>query len=288
MSTLPEPVHLLTSTGSGAVFAHGAHVVSWMPAGDGDGEVAEVLFLSRRAEFDTATAIRGGIPICFPWFGPGRAPGMSPAHGFARIAPWHLASVDDGPERASAVFRLTEADATSEWFPGAFAAEVTVSFGTELEISLAITNTGSASFSYEDALHAYFAVGDVGRIRIEGLDGAAYVDKTLGPDASARTQAGDLTITGEIDRVYRSSGQIRIIDPVLERAILIDKDGSADTVVWNPWVDKARTIADLADEEWREFVCVEAANALGAAVELAPGERHVTGIRVRVAPAAAR
>ena len=154
--------------------------------------------------------------------------------------------------------------------------------------TLAVTNTASASFSYEDALHAYFAVGDVGRIRIGGLDGAAYIDKTLGPDAAARTQAGDLTISGETDRVYRSSGQIRIADPVLERMILIDKEGSADTVVWNPWVDKARTMADLADEEWREFVCVEAANALGAAVELAPGARHVTGIRVRVAPAAER
>lgn len=280
MSALPEPVHLLTAAGSGAVFAHGAHVVSWMPAGDG--EVGEVLFLSRKAEFDTTTAIRGGIPVCFPWFGPGRTPGMSPAHGFARTATWHLASVDDGAERATATFRLTEADATSEWFPGAFTAELRVSFGAELEVALTVANTGTAAFSYEDALHAYFAVGDVERVRIEGLEGARFIDKTLGPDAPARSQAGDIAITGETDRVYRSTGQIRIVDPVLERMLVIDKEGSASTVVWNPWVEKARALPDLADDEWREFVCVEVANTLDDAVELAPGERHITGIRVRV------
>lgn len=279
MSALPEPVHLLTSTGSGAVFAHGAHVVSWMPAGDG--EVGEVLFLSRKAEFDTRSAIRGGIPICFPWFGPGRTPGMSPAHGFARTATWHLGSVDDGAERATATFRLTEADATSAWFPGAFTAELRVSFGTELEVALTVANTGTAPFSYEDALHAYFAVGDVERVRIEGLDGAEFIDKTLGPDAPARSQAGDIAITGETDRVYRSTGQIRIVDPVLERMLVIDKEGSSSTVVWNPWVEKARALPDLADDEWREFVCVEVANTLDDAVELAPGERHITGLRVR-------
>jgi glucose-6-phosphate 1-epimerase len=285
MTALPEPVHLLTASGSGAMFAHGAQVVSWMPARDG--EVGEVLFLSRKAEFDTRAPIRGGIPVCFPWFGPGRAPGMSPAHGFARTAQWHLASVDDGPDAAVAIFRLTEADATSEWFPHAFEAELCVSFGGALQVALTVTNTGTAAFSYEDALHAYFAVGDVERIRIEGLDGAEFVDKTLDPDAGPRIQTGDITIIGETDRVYLSSGPIRIVDPVLDRIIVIDKEGSADTVVWNPWVDRARAIADLADDEWREFVCVEAANTLGQAVSLAPGEQHRMCIDVRViAPSA--
>lgn len=278
MSALPEPVHLLTSTGSGAVFAHGAHVVSWMPAGDG--EVGEVLFLSRKAEFDTESAIRGGIPICFPWFGPGRTPGMSPAHGFARTATWHLASVDDGAERATATFRLTEADATSEWFPHSFTAELRVSFGTELEVALTVANTGTAPFSYEDALHAYFAVGDVERIHIEGLDGAEFIDKTLGPAAPPRTQIGDVTITGETDRVYDATGQVRIVDPVLKRTLVIDKEGSSSTVVWNPWVEKARALPDLADDEWREFVCVEAGNIGSYAVALEPGAHHTTVMRV--------
>lgn len=282
MSALPEPVHLLTASGSGAVFAHGAQVVSWMPAGAG--EVGEVLFLSRMAEFDTANAIRGGIPVCFPWFGPGRTPGMSPAHGFARTAQWHLASVDDGADAAVAVFRLTEADATSEWFPHAFTAELRVSFGATLQVALTVANTGTATFSYEDALHAYFAVGDVERIRVEGLDDTEYVDKTLEPDAQPRIQSGEVTITGETDRVYLSEAQIRIVDPVLDRAIVIDKEGSASTVVWNPWIDKARALADLADDEWREFVCVEVANIGARAVELAPGEHHTTVMRVAVSP----
>ena len=276
MGALPEPVHVLASEATGAISAHGAQVLSWVPAGG-----AEVLFVSRAARFDSDSAIRGGIPVVFPWFGPGRIVGMSPAHGFARTAPWRLLRVDDGPDTATLEFGLTEHDATSGWFPHPFDARLIVTFSRALQVSLSITNTGDEPFSFEDALHTYFRVGDVERVRMEGLDGATFIDKTR--DGAEAIQQGDITITGETDRIYASTGTTRIVDPLLGRTITIAKTGSADTVVWNPWVDRVRALGDLGDDEWRDFVCVEAANIGPRAVELAPGATHATAITVTIA-----
>ena len=277
MTALGEPLHLQTRSATGAVFGHGAHVVSWIPAGHG-----EVLFVSRDAVFDTGTAIRGGVPVIFPWFGPGRTPGMSPSHGFARTALWHLMAVEDGPDVARVEFRLTEADATSPWFPEPFEATLSASFGSELEIALTVRNTGGEVLSFEDALHAYFAVGDVEQVRIEGLDGVEYFDKTAPAGSPPGRQAGDLRCSGETDRVYDSTAPVRIVDPVLGRAITIEKSGSGSTVVWNPWPEVAGRLPDLAEGEWRRFVCVEPGNARGQAVELAPGATHRTAMQVGV------
>jgi glucose-6-phosphate 1-epimerase len=275
MGALPEPVHVLASEATGAISAHGAQVLSWVPDGG-----AEVLFVSRAARLDTGSAIRGGIPVVFPWFGPGRVAGMSPAHGFARTAAWRLLRVDDGADTATVEFGLTEQDATSEWFPHPFEARLTVTFGRELRVGLAVTNTGRAPFSYEDALHTYFRVGNAERVRIEGLDGATFVDKTH--EGERAIQQGGVVITGETDRIYASTATARIVDPVLGRTICVAKAGSADTVVWNPWVDRARALGDLADDEWGEFVCVEAANIGRSAIDLVPGASHVTAVNVRI------
>lgn len=275
MSPLPDPVNLRVAAAHGASYAHGAHVVSWAPAGSG-----EVLFVSRDAIYDSGTAIRGGIPVIFPWFGPGRTPGMSPSHGFARTAAWHLVSVEDGPDIARVHYRLTHHDATSDWWLTPFEAGLTAEFGEHLRVSLAVKNLHTEHVSYEDALHAYFRVGDVERISISGLEGAEYSDKTLGTGATTQRQNGRIVIVGETDRVYASTGPVMIHDPSLRRDIVIEKSGSTSTVVWNPWVELAAKLADLADDEWREFVCVEVGNALEDAVVLAPGEAHITTMKV--------
>ena len=144
-----------------------------------------------------------------------------------------------------------------------------------------MTNTGSTPLRFEEALHAYFRVADVEEVRIRGLDGVAYLDKT---DKDLRkTQAGDIIITSETDRVYLDTqGPIELEDPTLGRRIRLEKSNSSNTVVWNPWVDKAKALPDLGDREWKQMVCIEGSNAGSAVVNLPSGAQHVMREDIRV------
>lgn len=271
-------LRVATPAATGEVYLNGGHVTAWTPAGH-----APVLWMSGSSNFTAGQAIRGGIPICFPWFGPGREPGL-PAHGFARVAQWRLREAREEDGAATLVLELTDADvadlpAAGSW-PHPFTATLTATFAAELTVALEVHNTGQAELTYEEALHTYFAVEDVRAIAVQGLDGAGYLDKAPDAPAPRAVQRGAVTFTGETDRVYDTAATAVIVDQ--DRSIGISKDGSANTVVWNPWVDKAAAMADFGDEEWPEMVCVETANALDAAITLAPGERHVMTARYTV------
>ncbi|KAA9395341.1 D-hexose-6-phosphate mutarotase [Kocuria coralli] len=274
MTALQQPLTLANVQGTATVYEQGAHVASWTPA-----QQDPVLFLSRKAVFAEGKAIRGGVPICFPWFGPGRSGDRSPAHGYARTIPWRPVSATD----EEAVFRLTEADLPEQAraeFPHEFSCEYTVTVGAALEMKLATTNTGGEPMEIEEALHAYLAVGDVRQAGVQGLDGVSYVDKVTGK--TDMKQSGEIVISGETDRVYRSGGPVSVVDPLLGRTLRITTSGAADTVVWNPWEDNARAIGDFADDEWTAMICVEAANALDDYVTIAPGETHEIVYRLEV------
>ncbi|RLY94246.1 D-hexose-6-phosphate mutarotase [Kocuria tytonicola] len=270
MTRLPEPLSLTSAAGSGAVLSHGAHAVSWAPEGRDP-----VLWMSSRAHNETGRAIRGGVPICFPWFGPGRTGDMEPAHGFARTAQWQL--VEQGQDEhgnAFAEFTLSPQDVAEELraaFPHEFRARLRMTVGERLRLELTVTNTGSETFEMEEALHTYLHVGDSRRISVSGLAGASYFDKVA---KEQRTQVGDLTITGETDAVFAHRGEVRVTDPALERVLVVSKEGSDSTVVWNPWADKAVGMSDFADDEWKTMLCVEAGNVMGSPVRLAAGEAH--------------
>ena len=278
MTRLPAPLTLTGSWGSGSVHAHGAHVMSWDPAGHDP-----VLWVSSRATDSYGSAIRGGIPVCFPWFGPGRTGDRTPSHGFARVVEWRRTTGPDPAADTAAVrFELTHEDLEPRWreaFPYGFRAVYTVEFGAELTASLEVHNTGGEAFDFEQALHTYLAVGDCRRIGIEGMDGVGYHDKVTGRDA---VQSGTLRLTGETDRVFYTTGGARVRDPVLGRTLAVGTEGSATTVVWNPWREKAAGMADFGRDEWTGMVCVEAANVLDAAVTLAPGQTHVLSQRIAV------
>ncbi|GAB3710860.1 D-hexose-6-phosphate mutarotase [Mariniluteicoccus flavus] len=265
------------SAGRFKVFDHGAHITTWSP------DATPVLFLSGEALFQAGKAIRGGIPICFPWFADGRDGHAKPAHGPARLARWRLDHVDEVDGVTSLEWRLDEADLVG--LPGAdaaprhFEAICRQRFGDRLEVAFSVRNTGEASFGFETALHTYFHVGDVERVSLDGLAGSDFLDKVTG---ATDTQRGAVTFTGETDRVYDSTATVTIVDPALGRRIVVEKENSATTVVWNPGAEKARGIADLADAEWRQFVCVETANAGEAAIRLTPGESHVMRLVVGV------
>lgn len=270
------PVTFSTPAASGTIYPHGAHVTAWTPAGE-----KPVLWLSRESLFVPEKAIRGGVPICFPWFGKGRSGKMSPAHGVARILPWReIARRDDG-----ATFELTDADlqdpAARAQFPHKFTAHYAVTFGETLELRLTVRNTDTAAFSYEEALHTYIAVSDVREIAVTGFNGVTYFDRAGGRNET-HTQAGDIRFTAETDRIYLTAATARIVDPGWNRTIVVERENSATSVVWNPGAELAAGMADFGDDEWPGMVCVEGANALADAIELAPGAEHTLGYRLRV------
>lgn len=251
-----------------AVLDSGAHVIAWTPPGRNP-----VLWLSPLASFAPGSAVRGGVPVVFPWFGAGPSGDRTPAHGFARTASWRRASVVNdlaGSGRLEVRHQLTEAGTRS----AAFAAELAATFTTQrLVVSLAVTNTGTAPFRYEEALHTYLAVADVATVTVEGMEGCRYLDKVAGvPDELVQT--GPVRFDGEVDRVYRHSTDAVVIDPGWGRRLRIGKTGSANTVVWNPGAVKGAALADVGPH-WPGFVCVEAGNVRDAAIVLEPGEQHI-------------
>jgi len=259
-------LRLSNDYGCAEILLHGAHVTSYTPAGE-----VPVLWMSEKSLFAPGEAVRGGIPVCWPWFGPDPA-GKFGGHGFARVSEWRVVETTQSPAgKSSVTLELTEQDVDKKFAPQPFKLQYTVTLGTALMAALKIFNTSDEVLNYSGALHSYFNVADASALQIEGLNDCAYADKVLNVDA---VQNGNVVIDREIDRVYRNtSGIVRIIDPVFKRVIKVAKSGSTSTVVWNPWVEKSKRMADFGDEEYHTMVCVEAANAAAANDErsLVPG-----------------
>ncbi len=261
---------------NGLIYLHGSHVAAWHPSG-----AQEVLWMSAKSVFQPDKAIRGGVPICFPWFGPLAGVAGAPAHGFARTRAWTLESIQQNSAGVTVVMKLADDEATRAAWPHDFVLRHRVTFGAQLVMSLELTNTGNSAFKAEEALHTYFTVGDVRQVRVKGLAGAHYIDKVDGK--KEKTQAGDIDITGETDRVYFNTAATAVIeDPSLRRRISIAKEGSRDTVVWNPWIAKAKAMADFGDDEWPTMICVETCNVGANAVEVKPGATVVLTARIAV------
>lgn len=272
---LPPPHSVDTSTCTGEIHDQGAQVTEWAPAGAGP-----VLYLSSAVRLERGASIRGGVPVCWPWFGPGRVAGMSPAHGFVRTAPWQLVERVHSDDAVAFTHRITSDTATSPHWPHAYAVELRSRFGRTLEISLTSTNTGEEPVDLEEALHAYLVVGDIGTVSLEGLEGKSFFDKVSGDE---RRQSGPVTFEGETDVVFGTSDPVTVVDPTLGRRLVITTAGAGNVVVWNPWEAKAAEVADIGADDWRHFVCVEGANVFDNAVALAPGESRTMAYSIEVA-----
>ena len=272
---LPK-VSVSSPEAAGEMYLHGAHVTSWKPAG---GE--EVFFLSSQARWEDGRAIRGGIPVCFPWFGDKADDPKAPAHGFVRTKAWQLQSIAQAGS-AVTVSMFTESDEnTQKWWPAEFRLVHRATFARELSLELEMTNTGRTPLRFEEALHAYHRVGSIEAARVRGLDTVHYLDKT--DSDREKVQQGAIVVDSETDRVYLdTTDAIELEDPALHRSTLVSKQNSRTTTVWNPWVRKAQALADLGDGEWREFICIETCNAGDFAVALGPGQQHTMKAVVRV------
>lgn len=250
------------------VALHGAHVMEWKPAG-----AEEVLYLSPDAIFKEGKAIRGGIPLCWPWFNAHPSDPSQPSHGVARSTFWVLEAASEDENGVLLRFGLDR----SGWH-----ARVAVRMGKSLEIALESLNPGSEPIHISGALHSYFRVGALDQVQLSGLEDAPYLDTSGDGKKVKRQQDGLVLFNGEVDSIYDSAGCVELIDEALGRTIVIEKTGSPSTVVWNPWVEKAAALGDLPDEGYRDFVCVEAAIANDKAVTVEPGGSYLLGTRISV------
>lgn len=247
---------------------HGAHLLEWTPAGQ-----KPVLYLSPQSSYEVGKAIRGGVPVCWPWFGPHATDSALPSHGFVRNRFWQLEHASEDASGVSLKFTIQDDAETRAIWPHAFHLTMECTLGATLSLALTMKNTGETDFTVTDALHTYFTVGDISRVSIGGLDGAEYLD-TRGGARQAHLQSGNITFAGEVDSLYRTSAPATIHDTAWQRIITVKPEGSHTTVVWNPWKEKAARLTDLPDEDYHDFVCVETANAWQDHIDLAPGATH--------------
>jgi glucose-6-phosphate 1-epimerase len=259
-----------TPAAEGELYLHGAHVTRWAPRGQ-----KPVLFVSSNSLFAPGKAIRGGVPVIFPWFGPRSDGRPGPAHGFARTLEW---SVEETRLRDDARVEVTLALAPNETTRALgydeFHLRFRVTFGAELQMELEIRNDTQASLNCEEALHTYFAIGDIHQVTVSGLEGTTYIDKTDG--FQRKTQGVEpMRIAQERDQVHLSTpGTCVIHDPAWNRRIVVKKSGSNSTVVWNPWIEKTKGMADMAPGDWKQMICVETGNVADNTLRLVPGESH--------------
>lgn len=267
----------VTAVGSSAeIYLHGAHVTDFRRRGE-----APLLFMSQCSRFAPGQPIRGGVPIIFPWFGPREG---STAHGFARTVEWQLLETVALPDGGATLRFGFPAGPESSLWPS-FTAYYVVTVAESLSLELVLTNTSpAAELSIENCLHTYFTVGDIGAVSVRGLKGVEYLDKV--ENFARKTEGGDaITVTGEVDRVYLgTTGAVEICDASLKRRIIVEKRGSASTVVWNPWIAKAQQMADFANDEYLRMICVESGNVAANKLELAPGKSSALKVNLSAKP----
>jgi len=252
------------------ISTYSGQLLSYRPLGQKD----DLLFVSDKAYYEDGKAIKGGIPVCWPWFGADPDARGRPAHGFVRNRQWEVSaseSLADGSTRV--VLDLTDSDATRSIWPHPFKLSIEITVGDTLRVALLTHNTGDNSITISQALHTYLRVGDISKVRVLGLDGTEYLDKM--DNSSRKTQAGPVTIDGEVDRIYTGvTGELVIDDASLARKIRITSRGCSTAVVWNPWVETAASMGDLDDNDYRKMLCVETANAGPETIAIAAGGEY--------------
>jgi dihydroxy-acid dehydratase len=268
--------------GRATICLQGAHVVSFRPKSQQE----PVVWVSDAAKFAPGKSIRGGAPVCWPWFGAHASEASFPAHGFARTVPWTVVgSRKRNDAKTELTLQLADSEQTRKQWPHATRLTLTVIVGDKLELQLATTNLGDLPMQIGEALHTYLQISDVGSVKITGLEGCTFHDKV--DNFARKKQSGAIALKSEVDRVYVNTPAACVIeDAGLNRRIRIAKTGSLSTIVWTPWTEKAGQMGDMGKGKsgtgWREMVCVESANAMDNLVTVAPGETHTLAVTYSV------
>ncbi len=272
-------IEINNAKASAVISVYSGQVLSFRPKS----ETHDVMFLSDKAYYQTGKAIKGGVPICWPWFGSDPESLGRAAHGFVRNRMWNMVrslTTTDGDTQVT--LSLSDTPETQAIWPQAFELILVVTVGESLTVELITHNRGELPFSVTQALHTYFQVGDITEVQVFGLDGVKFLDKTDG--GIEKNQIGAVTINEEVDRVYTNvtATELVIADPKFDRRICITAQGSKTAIVWNPWVDITAGMADLEDADYQRLICVETANAADDVVTVTPGSeaRLVANYRV--------
>lgn len=269
-------IQIATAAASAEIYLHGAHITSWIPSG-----AKEMIFVSESSLWEDGRAIRGGIPVCFPWFRAKRDDPAAPAHGFVRTKSWALESLSANGDSIQVTLATESDESTRHWWPYDFHLQLRIEVGAQLALELVASNTGRSTFQFEEALHTYHHVGDVMQTSLGGLNRVSFLDNHDGNQE--KIQHGDIVLVEATDNAYlNTASSLTIDDRVLQRRIQIDKQNSRTTIVWNPWESGAKALADLGDHEWTQMLCIEASNILGSAVMLKPGEGHRMAVTISV------
>lgn len=272
--------HLLSPVARAAVALQGAHLLDYQRHGE-----PPLLWLSEAAQLRRGMAVRGGVPICSPWFGAAEHAGL-PAHGLARTAPWrpiYSAQEADGSVVLELELLLSSAQVLEE-VGAPLQLRYRIRMGETLSLSLQSTNTGHTPARLSEALHSYFHISDVAQVTLHGLYGHSYIDK-VAQGARSVERNGIIHIEGEFDRIYLDHcGVCEIRDPQFARTITIRSRGSRSTVVWNPGADKAAAMTDMSGDGYRQMLCVESGNAADNRIELNPGAVHTLAVEYGIAP----
>jgi len=271
-------VHVDVPEVKATIYLQGAHLTAWQPAG-----FEPVILLSHTSEFAVGKAIRGGVPVVFPWFAGDKKrdridghPG--PSHGFAKTQEWTLESVKRERDAMLLTLTLGPTDLSRAMGYDHFKLSLAVRVGHELSMELTVTNTGEQPLHFEEAFHSYYEVADVHEVSITGLESTSFIDKTDG--YKVKPAAGEpIRFTGTLDRAYNNTAAACTIHDVAgRRRIMLRKSGSNSTVVWNPW----KALPDLGEWDWHEMVALETANIGENAIELAVGASSTMGAHVRL------
>jgi D-hexose-6-phosphate mutarotase len=266
----------LTSAGATAqLYLLGAHLTQFQPNGE-----PPVLWVSAKSNYEPGKEIRGGVPVILPWFAKPADNPEAPQHGLVRTVEWNLVESHAQGAEVGVTLSLASTPAMHKWFPHDFEASFSVKLTNTLKMTLQMRNPTAKAWKFEEALHTYFAVSDVRKIRVDGLSGAPYWSKV--ENVTGCTKDGPITFAGRTDRVYlNTTSACTIQDPDLGRKIVIDKTNSASAVVWNPWIEQAQLMPDFGLDEWTGMVCVETCNIRDNAIELAPGKSHQMTAKLR-------
>lgn len=260
-----------TSKAAAIISLHGGQVLSYQPVNTEH----DLLFLSNSAYYQTGKAIKGGAPVCWPWFAAHPEDDTLPFHGLVRNQLWRVESSecrDDNTIVITLIF--TDNEYTRQHWPYEFELREVITIGDKLGIELTTTNTGRDTFTITEAIHTYFNVGDINQVQVTGLENKTYLDKV--ERFKEKTQPGPISIDQEVDRIYQHVEKpLMIDDQAWQRCITITHSGSATTVVWNPWKEISRNSQDLEDDDYLHFICVETANAAKDIVKLAPGTSYM-------------
>lgn len=262
-------IQVQTDKAQALISVYAGQVLSFKPIN----QDADLMFLSTKAYYQAGKAIKGGAPICWPWFGADPEGKGRPAHGFVRNRMWEVIETHLGPEGEVAVtLGLNDTPETQAIWPYSFQLRLVVTIGDTLKLALITHNTGDQAFTITQAFHTYFSVKDIHHATVSGLDGNSYLDKV---DAGKqKQQSGNVRIDSEVDRIYLNvSNDLIIHDAALNRRIAIKSQGSQTAVVWNPWEKIAKEMADLLDDDYLRLLCVETTNAATDTILIQPGNQ---------------